>query len=92
MLLAGGTMSGQQGFEAGLASHLVAQGQLESAPLDLAQKLLKGGPHAMAVTKRWLNELDGSMEDAALDKAAELSAQVIAGKEAQSRLRAVMGE
>lgn len=91
MLLAGGTMSGQQGFEAGLATHLVPQDQLESATLELARKLLTGGPHAMVVTKRWLNELDGSMDDAPLNKAAELSAQVIAGEEAQTRLRKIYG-
>jgi len=92
MLLAGGTMSGDDGFKAGLASHLVPLDQLESATLDFARKLLKGGPNAMAVTKRWLNELDGSMEDAPFEKAADLSAQVIAGEEAQSRLRKIFGE
>jgi methylglutaconyl-CoA hydratase len=70
MLLAGGTMTGQQGFDAGLATHLCP-----------------GGPNALAVTKRWLNELDGSNEDSVLDRAAELSAQIIAGAEAQERLR-----
>lgn len=92
MLLAGGTMSGQDGFAAGLASHLVEKDQLDSATMEFAQKLVKGGPHAMAVTKRWLNELDGSMEEAPYDKAAELSAQVIAGQEAQTRLRKIFGE
>jgi enoyl-CoA hydratase/carnithine racemase len=91
MLLAGGTMSGEDGFNAGLATHLVPETQLESAALELAGKLAKGGPHAMAVTKRWLNELDGSMDDAPLDKAAELSAKVIAGDEAQARLRKIYG-
>jgi methylglutaconyl-CoA hydratase len=91
MLLAGGTMTGQQGFDAGLATHLVSQDQLESATTELARKLITGGPHAMSVTKRWLNELDGSMDDAPLNKAAELSAQVIAGEEAQGRLRAIYG-
>ena len=43
----------------------------------------------MAATKRWLNELDGSYEDKVLDDAAELSATMIAGEEAQARLRAV---
>jgi methylglutaconyl-CoA hydratase len=92
MLLAGGTMNGQQGFEAGLATHLAPQDQLETTVMDFARKLLTGGPHAMAVTKRWLNELDGSMDDAPLNKAAELSAQVIAGEEAQSRLRTIYGD
>jgi methylglutaconyl-CoA hydratase len=91
MLLAGGTMTGQQGFKSGLATHLVPQNELESATLDFARKLLAGGVHAMAVTKRWLNELDSSMDDAPLDKAAELSAQVIAGEEAQTRLRRIYG-
>ena len=63
----------------------------EAASLDLANKLIKGGANALAVTKRWLNELDGSMDDAPLDKAAELSAQVIAGEEAQTRLRTIFG-
>jgi enoyl-CoA hydratase/carnithine racemase len=92
MLLAGGTMSGEDGYKAGLASHLVPQDQLESATLDFARKLHKGGMHAMSVTKRWLNELDGSMDDAPLIKAAELSTQVIAGEEAQMRLRKIFGE
>ena len=92
MLLSGGTISGEQGFDAGLATHLVPQDELESATLEFAQKLLAGGSQAMAVTKRWLNELDGSMDDSPLDKAAQLSAEVISGEEAQSRLRKIYGE
>ena len=91
MLLAGGTMSGQQGFEAGLATHLCAHDQLDATVAELAKRLRAGGPEAIATTKRWLNELDGSNDDAVLDKAAELSAQIIAGDEAQQRLRKVFG-
>lgn len=91
MLLAGGTMSGEDGYKVGLASHLVPESLLESAAREMATKLLKGGANAQSVTKRWLNELDGSMEDAPFDKAAELSAQVIAGDEAQQRLRKIYG-
>ncbi len=87
MLLAGGTLSGQQGFEAGLATHLCAVEQLDATVAELARRLAGGGPNALATTKRWLNELDGSMDDAVLDRAAELSAQIIAGAEAQERLR-----
>jgi len=89
MLLAGGTMSGQQGFEAGLATHLCAHDQLDATVAELAKRLCAGGPQAIATTKRLLNELDGSNDDAVLDKAAELSAQIIAGDEAQQRLRKV---
>jgi methylglutaconyl-CoA hydratase len=91
MLLAGGTMSGREGFERGLATHLVAESALGLATEQLAEKLCKGGRHALAVTKRWLNELDGSMEEQPFERAAELSAEVIVGPEAQTRLRAVFG-
>jgi methylglutaconyl-CoA hydratase len=91
MLLAGGTMTGEDVFKIGLASHLVPESQLETVVMEFASKLLRGGAHAQAVTKRWLNELDGSMEDAPFEKAAELSAKVIAGEEAQSRLRTIYG-
>ena len=91
ILLAGGTMSGEEGFKVGLATHLIPESQLETATIELAGKLLRGGANALAVTKRWLNELDGSMEDAPFEKAAELSAQVIAGEEAQQRLRKIYG-
>ena len=86
MLLAGGTMTGEAGFEAGLATHLCAADRLDATVSDLAGRLAAGGPNALATTKRWLNELDGSMDDAVLDRAAELSAQIIAGAEAQERL------
>lgn len=91
MLLAGGTMSGREGFEAGLATHLCELSALESTAQELAARLCRGGPQAIATTKRLLNELDGSIDDAVLDRSAELSAQVIAGDEAQSRLRKAFG-
>lgn len=91
MLLKGGTMSGQASFEAQLATHLVDADQLESTCLDLARNLGQGGSSALAVTKKWLNELDGSMDDDVLDRAAELSAQVIASEPAQRRLQELFG-
>ncbi|MCH2160325.1 MAG: enoyl-CoA hydratase/isomerase family protein [Phycisphaerales bacterium] len=91
MLLAGGTMSGEAGHHAGLATHLVAEDQLEHATAELAGRLCKGGPEALAATKSWLNELDGSLDDALLQKGAEISARMIQSDEAQERLRAVFG-
>lgn len=87
MLLAGGTISGKQGFEAGLATHLCAADELESATEAFALNLARGGKGALAVTKQWLNELDGSLDEAVLDQAAVLSAEVVAGEEALTRLR-----
>lgn len=91
MLLAGGTMSGQQGFAAGLATHLCDREELPSAVQNFAQSLLTGAQEAMAVSKYWLNELDGSLHDEVLIQAAKLSADVIAGKEAQTRLKPLFG-
>lgn len=91
MLLAGGTMSGTEGFAAGLATHLVSTESLDTETESLARRLCGGGPKALAATKGWLNELDGSLDDAVLDKAAEISARIIAGDEAQARLRQVFG-
>ncbi len=87
MLLAGGTMSGTEGHRLGLATHLVERGRLEAETAELAGRLREAGPAAIGTTKRWLNELDGSLDDAVFDRAADLSADVIAGAEAQARLR-----
>jgi methylglutaconyl-CoA hydratase len=87
MLLAGGTMSGQQGFDAGLATHICDLEDLPTATMAFALNLARGGKEALAVSKRWLNELDGSLDDEVLLKAANLSADVIAGDEAQSRVK-----
>ncbi|MBL9150502.1 MAG: enoyl-CoA hydratase/isomerase family protein [Phycisphaerae bacterium] len=89
MLLAGGTLSGDEGHRLGLATHCVPLDDLAATTSALAKRLTQGGPIALAATKRWLNELDGSNDDTVLDRAAEISADVIAGDEAQQRLRAV---
>lgn len=91
MLLAGGTISGREGFERGLASHLAGRDRLDAEAETLARSLAEGGVLATRTTKSWLNELDGSLPDAVLDRAAELSADVIASEEAQARLRALYG-
>ncbi len=91
MLLAGGTYGGDEAFRLGLATHLVPQDRLEAETGRLAQQLCGGGRQAIAVTKQWLNELDGSLDPALLKRGADLSADVIAGEEAQARLRARFG-
>ena len=91
MLLAGGTISGKQGFDAGLVTHLCDLDDLPTAVLEFALNLAKGGKEAMKTTKHWLNELDGSLDDSVLEKAADLSAKIIAGQEAQERLLPLYG-
>ncbi|MCA9284567.1 MAG: enoyl-CoA hydratase/isomerase family protein [Phycisphaerales bacterium] len=88
MLLAGGTMTGAEGHARGLATHLAELDRLDDAVQSLVRRLVAGGPKALAATKKWMNDLDGSCDDAVLDRAAEISAAVIAGTEAQGRLAA----
>jgi methylglutaconyl-CoA hydratase len=88
LLLAGGLVDGKEAVRIGLATHLVSVDELDSATMDFAQKLSTGGPNAIATTKRWLHELDGLLNESILSKAADLSAKIIAGNEAQERLRA----
>ncbi|MDG2291876.1 MAG: enoyl-CoA hydratase/isomerase family protein [Phycisphaerales bacterium] len=92
LLLTGGTMSGQQALQLGMVDQLHPQEDLDSAALHLAHELAAGGQQAMAVTKQWLNELDGSMDDDPSITGAQLSAQVIAGSEAQERLRSILSQ
>ena len=88
LLLAGGLVDGKEAVRIGLATRLVSVDELDSATTDFAQKLSTGGPNAIATTKRWLHELDGLLDESTLSKAADLSATIIAGNEAQERLRA----
>lgn len=92
ILLMGGLMSGQEAFERGLVNQVVpAAADLDAAVDQLAQRLARGGPHALRATKGLLNELDGSLDGAMVRRGAELSADVLAMPEAQERLRARIG-
>ena len=89
LLLAGGLMSGAQAVECGLATHAAADAaSLDGATEALTARLAQGGPGALRATKALLNELDGSLETAAVMRGAELSASVLRGEEARSMLRA----
>ena len=88
LLLAGGLVDGKEAVRIGLATHLVSTDQLDAATNEFAQKLSSGGPKAIAATKRLLHELDGLINEPILKNAADLSAEIISGHEAQERLRA----
>ena len=57
----------------------------------LTENIVAGGPNAIAATKQWLNELDGSLDDALLQRGADISAEMIQGAEAQERLGRLFG-
>ncbi|MEE2908170.1 MAG: enoyl-CoA hydratase/isomerase family protein [Planctomycetota bacterium] len=89
LLLAGGTMNGKAALDIGLIDELVEQKDLDGRALEFARKLAKGGQHALSITKHWLNELEHSLDDATFERAAQISAEVIVGQEAQDRLKRI---
>ena len=87
MLLEGRMLSGREGLELGLVTHLAQRDRLETETTTLSARFAAGSPEALATTKRWLNELDGS-PGVLGERGADLSAEILAGDEAQTRLRA----
>ena len=92
ILLAGGTMPAEEALRMGLIDRLVPETELDTEVDGLVGKIASGGPKAIMVTKKWLNELDGPDVEAQVLKGAELSAEVIRGTEAQERLRKVFAK
>jgi enoyl-CoA hydratase/carnithine racemase len=88
MLLTGGVVSGTEAHRLGLATHLASESDLEATAMELARKLRSGGASALATTKRWLGELEPELNEEIMRRAADLSARIIQGEEAQSRLKA----
>ncbi|MBX3316295.1 MAG: enoyl-CoA hydratase/isomerase family protein [Phycisphaeraceae bacterium] len=88
VLLLGGLMSGAEAAQLGIANRALPSLQdLDAAVAETASRIASGGPHAIAATKSLLNELDGSLDEALIRRAADLSASVLATDEAQTRLR-----
>ncbi|MBX3407531.1 MAG: enoyl-CoA hydratase/isomerase family protein [Phycisphaeraceae bacterium] len=92
VLLRGGVMSGAEAHAIGIVNECVATlEELLPAAGAIAARLCAGGPVALAATKGLLNELDGSLDRGVAQRAAELSARVLATPEAQATLRARLG-
>lgn len=88
LLIHGELIDGRTAHRLGLATHLAGS---DESVLNEAEQMCKTlaakGPHALRVTKRWLNELDGSLDDGVFDGCARASAQIASGDEAQNMLR-----
>lgn len=89
ILLEGGTFTGRRAHELGLVTSLSeTREELDAATELLVSKIAQGGPKAQAATKGLLNDLDPSVDEALLLRAAGLSASILATPEAQASLRA----
>lgn len=91
ILLEGGTMSGTRALELGLVHECVPKEELDDRTQDIASRIAKAGPDALATTKSLLNEIEGQRLLELVRKGAHLSANVIEGEEAQQRLSAIYG-
>lgn len=91
VLLQGGTLSGDEAHRLGLATELVDRANLDEAVAGAAERLSKAGPNALRATKDWLNRMDGPDIAETVRRGARLSAEVVQGPEAQTRLRAAFG-
>jgi len=87
LLLAGGTMNGEAALACGLVDECVSLETLDEAVERRAGRIIAGGKNAVRVTKDWLNELEGDKIRQDVLKGGQLSASVIQGEEAQSRIR-----
>ncbi len=89
VLLEGGTMSGARAAEIGLVTRSVPTlADLDAAVAELSRRLASAGPAALRATKAWLNSLDPTPSSATLRRGADISAEVVAGPDAQANLRA----
>ncbi len=87
LVMSGEVIRGTEAFSIGLLTHLEdSDEQVMLRARKLAESLAQKPPHAMKVTKQWLNELDGSLDDARFDLPANDSSSSI-GDETQELLQ-----
>jgi enoyl-CoA hydratase/carnithine racemase len=87
LTLGGDLIDGRTALRIGLATHCAAAPDALPSLVDgLVERLLTKGPNALAATKRWLNELDGSDRDDAFERTAEGSAALCGGSECLAML------
>lgn len=91
ILLLGGTMSGQRAMESGLVMEAVPQETLDARTEEIVARLAAAGPRALAATKAHLNRIAGDALYRDVRRGAQISAEVIAGPEAQARLTRAFG-
>jgi methylglutaconyl-CoA hydratase len=81
LVMSGEIVSGRRAIELGLLTHLEENEAtaLQKAK-ELAMSLAEKPSFALQTTKRWLNELDGSLDDARFDAPADGSAGAVGGE------------
>jgi enoyl-CoA hydratase/carnithine racemase len=64
LLMSGAIINGESAHRLGLASHLVDRdADVLDRALEISRTIASHGPNALRITKHWMNELDGSLDD-----------------------------
>ena len=90
MMIGGKSIDGTIAMQAGLASHLAADS--DGVAIEAAKRvseLAAKPPHALIITKQWLNELDGSADEKPLRSIVEHTAPLAEDPEAIEMMRIV---
>lgn len=87
LLMSGDMIDAVEAHRTDLVTHLSESDEtVGSDALEHARRLAEKGRHALRITKSWLNELDGSLDDARFDGPAAASAAICSSSEATSLL------
>merc|ERR1712217_703572 len=87
-MLSGEKISAARAVEVGLLSYAAAPEQMNTKVEELASKLVRGGPNAMAATKQLAYKVPSMPVDEAFKWTAEVSARCFASKEAKEGILA----
>ena len=91
LLMSGQILRGRDAVGIGLLTHAANDDEgANELTRQLAEELAKKPPHAMQVTKQWLNELDGSYSDELFDRVASETATATTD-ETEERLKSQWG-
>ena len=88
LFLTGERIPAARATEVGLFNRCVPAGQLDDAVDDVVGKLVRGGPTALAASKRLVHEVPELDRDAAFAMTEELSSSLFAGPEAREGMAA----
>ncbi|HUR07376.1 MAG TPA: enoyl-CoA hydratase-related protein, partial [Nonomuraea sp.] len=88
--LTGEVFDAARAVEIGLLTRAVPAEELDAAVLHYAGMLLKGGPEALAITKRLVRDLPGVSFEEGLRQMTALSAQRFTSEEGQEGIAAFM--
>lgn len=88
LLLGGRIISANEAENIGLVTRISATDEsLADETRTLCDTIANHGPSALAATKQWINELDGSLDDARFDAPTASSARLATQPEAVAKLR-----